>query len=401
MDNTKIGFGTYRVSDNETHLGALNTAINSGITTIDTSSNYTNGEAEKCIAKALKTHKRETLRIISKGGYLQGETLKSYHDNPVQQEVVFYQKGCFHCIEPTFLEEQLTNSLARLETNYIDTYLLHNPEYYLMHHVKSQEDKELHQQEMLERIYKAFIMLEKEVKKGRIKNYGISSNAFSKKSDALDFLPYETLVDLAKKAAQHKTHHFTTIQLPFNMLEIEGLSCIKWAKSQGLEVITNRPLNAFYHQSMYRLATYPSSEGYEKSKEALLETASTYQLPDITRIITDLDSFKSRFSFPDNAFSTLQQQAFPELKHFIESKKSEELVEIFNKQLPDFFNHYLAFVRAETSKQAGYALKEAGYEEIKEPLQKIALEFILSHEEVDIVLIGAKNNAYIKELIHF
>jgi len=399
MEISRIGFGTYRVGDNKAHLKALTKAIESGITTIDTSSNYTSGDAEKCIAKALKTHKREKLTIISKGGYLQGDNLKRYHDNPLQQEVVFYQEGCFHCIAPDFLEKQLTESLKRLETNYIDTYLIHNPEYYLLHNVKTTEDKDKYQKEMLERIYRAFVMLEKEVKKGRIKSYGISSNSFAKKSDALDFLPYESLMDLAKKAASGDKHHFTTIQLPFNMLEIEGLACIKWAKTQGIEVITNRPLNAFYHQSMYRLATYPADEGYEKSKEALLKTADTYQLPDITRIITDLDSFKTRFSFPDNAYSTLHHQAFPQLKHFIESKKSEELVEIFNKLLPDFFNHYLAFVRAETSAQARYALEEAGYENIQSPLQKMALDFILSHKEIDLVLVGAKSDAYVEELI--
>ncbi len=397
MDLSRVGFGTYRIGDNAQHLSILQKAAKTGITTFDTSSNYGDGDAEKALSKLLSHTPRETLRIISKGGYIQGKNLQDFLKNPTLKEFVFYQEGCYHSIEPIFLEDQISRSLERLQTSYIDTYLLHNPEYYLLHHLKDKSMQKSHQEEMLRRIKQAFIQLEKEVERGRIKSYGISSNAFSKKPDAFEYIPYEKLISIAKDISNN--HHFTTIQLPFNMLETEGLACIKWAKKEHLEVITNRPLNAFYHKSMYRLASYQPSKDYEKNKALILEIAKRYQLHDVTRIIEDIDSLRARFTFPDNAFFTLQQQAFPQLKQHIESKKSEELITLFNKQLPPFFNTYIESVRHESSKHALHTLKEAGYHDISIPIQKTALSFILSHPEIDLVLIGAKQSSYIEELV--
>jgi len=49
--------------------------------------------------------------------------------------------------------DQLDRALARLGLPYLDVYLLHNPEYYITHMVKSREDIEIHLPIMMRRIY--------------------------------------------------------------------------------------------------------------------------------------------------------------------------------------------------------------------------------------------------------
>ncbi len=247
---SNFAFGTYRISDyNPQHIEALKEAINSGVTMIDTSSNYMDGGAERAIALAFREfgdEKKEDIEIVSKFGYIQGENLIRHKENAFQ-EVVEFSKDCFHSISKSFIQDQLTQSLKRLEMQKIDCYLLHNPEYYLLDAINKNIDKDDRLDEMYLRLYRAFMTLEMEVKNGRIGSYGISSNSFSKYKTSDEFLPYEDLLTIADRASEdvgNEYHSFTTIELPINMLEREGLKCASWAKENGLRVLVNRPLNA-------------------------------------------------------------------------------------------------------------------------------------------------------------
>jgi aryl-alcohol dehydrogenase-like predicted oxidoreductase len=44
--------------------------------------------------------------------------------------MVEYMDGCWHCVHPQFLADQLTRSLERLRLQTLDVCLLHNPEYF-------------------------------------------------------------------------------------------------------------------------------------------------------------------------------------------------------------------------------------------------------------------------------
>ncbi|MCK4737421.1 MAG: aldo/keto reductase, partial [Sulfurimonas sp.] len=82
---SNFAFGTYRISDlNPQHIEALKVAIDSGITMIDTSSNYMDGGAERAIALAFREFdedKRDQVEIVSKYGYIQGSNLLDYKEN--------------------------------------------------------------------------------------------------------------------------------------------------------------------------------------------------------------------------------------------------------------------------------------------------------------------------------
>jgi len=162
---SNFAFGTYRISDyNQQHIEALKEAIRMRIPMIDTSANYMDGAAERAIALACKEfdpHYLEAIEIVSKVGYIQGGNLELHKKTPFE-EVVEYSPSCFHSIAPSFIADQLTRSLERLERSYLDCYLLHNPEYYLYDAIEKGVDEDTRLDEMYRRIYEAFVALERE-----------------------------------------------------------------------------------------------------------------------------------------------------------------------------------------------------------------------------------------------
>ncbi len=282
-----VGFGTYRCDVRVAeHRAALTKAIRMGVNLIDTSSNYANGNSERMIGETLRALiskneiKREEIIVISKGGYIQGENYerisKIAEDEDTDlspgsefSELVRYSSGLWHSIHPNFLKDQITRSLERLNLETIDVYLLHNPEYYIQSAVKDGIPEDEARDIYESRIQKAFAYLETEVVQGRIKGYGISSNTFAKSEDSID----RTALEKVWKAAQSsfgETNHFAVIQLPMNLYERGGLleknqekstkSVIEFAREKNLGVIINRPLNAFGHNVLIRLADYPVRE---------------------------------------------------------------------------------------------------------------------------------------------
>ncbi|KAG0283252.1 hypothetical protein BGZ97_008616, partial [Linnemannia gamsii] len=219
--------------------------------------------------------------------------------------------------------DQLTRSLERLNTKYVDILFVHNPEYFLMTNIKGTEDNvKKHQTILLNRLQILFEELEREIEKGRIRAYGISSNSFSLKPSHAHFLPYQDLVKMAASAfermriqrqqehalfleqqqeqqpsggfssggstsasdsqkrptapklVQRTTHGLGYLQMPGNLLETEGLqTTAKWAKTKNLSVFINRPLNAMSPEyGPARLASYPEplSPTYAQAKDEIL-----------------------------------------------------------------------------------------------------------------------------------
>jgi len=299
---SNFAFGTYRISDlNPTHIESLKEAIASGIKMIDTSSNYMDGGAERAIALAFREYEDEKnkIEVVSKFGYIQGTNLLAHKEEPVE-DVVEFSEDCYHSISSSFLHKQLSESLDRLERDYLDCYLIHNPEYYIIDAIQKCIDKDERLDEMYRRIEEAFVGLEKEIKKGRIGSYGISSNSFSKETTDEEFLPYEDLITLAENASSNvgnEKHSFTTIELPINILEQEGLKCAAWAKKNGIRILANRPLNAQYNNLMYRLAEYDESQEYYHHLNELMDLCDNDRLRPLFNLLEQLDASKHKFGW--------------------------------------------------------------------------------------------------------
>ena len=273
---SQAGFGCYRISAGvQAHADALQTALSHGVNLIDTSANYADGASEILVGQVLQNLietgalDRNQVIVVSKVGYLQGQNLalsrkKTAEGNPFK-DLVHYNDDLEHCIHPDFITDQLTRSLERLGLETLDYYLLHNPEYYLEWALKSDLPLEDTRREYYRRIQAACRQLEEEVRKGRIRHYGISSNTLPTRARDPEFTSLETIWKIV--AALPGTHHFRMIQMPLNLLEKGAVleknqsreaSVLAFARANNLAVVINRPLNAFNGNSLVRLADIPS-----------------------------------------------------------------------------------------------------------------------------------------------
>jgi len=400
----KIGFGTYRISDlNPEHIQAIRTAVEEGIDLIDTSTNYMDGAAERAIALALQplpAHVVDNVEVVSKYGYIQGSTLARVKEGEHFAETVEFAEHIYHCISPEFMRDQLSKSLERLNMDALGCYLIHNPEYFLFNELNKDLDRNEVLDRMFERIEKSFIALEQEVQNGRIKSYGISSNSFAKPSNDLEFLPYEDLVTIAQRAAKEvgvSKHHFTTVQLPINLLETEGLKCAAWAHSNGLRVLANRPLNAQANELMFRLASYSEPHDYYHHLNEVLEMTDDPALTTVHNMIAQLDDVKHKFGYVGEYEQFLHTQVIPHFQKSLETLDAS-VVELLAESLDLFLQEYARMVAFECTKMTKVQLKEKllGCDNT---LQECALRFLMDEENIDYVLVGMRKPSYVMDVL--
>lgn len=265
---SKIGFGCYRVSNrSQEHKEALTQALALGCNLIDTSANYSDGESEILVGEVAegKAH------IVTKGGYIQGQNLKVLEElhqaNLAQTDLVDLSPSLKHSIHPDFLANQIELSLQRLKGEKIDTFLLHNPEYFF-----KQSEGNTSREEYYRRIAQALFFLEEQVAEGRIGSYGISSNTFPALPDQADATDLRTILEITTKIkAKYDACHFDTIQFPFNYIEDQARrkiygeqSLLSLAKENQIRTMANRPLNAFEQGGLLRLAEFRDFHFLEK-----------------------------------------------------------------------------------------------------------------------------------------
>lgn len=369
-----FGFGGYRIDVSlNIHYEALSEALQSGINLIDTSSNYSDGGSELLIRDVLSDLikegkiKRDEIVVVSKGGYIQGknfeEATQREHDNHPFPQVVKCSPDLWHCIHPEFLEHQITESLKRLSLDKIDVYLLHNPEYFLTY--SSIKDEPERKDEYYKRIKAAFEHLEKEVKKGRISFYGVSSNTFGSKENSNNFTSLQTLIQIAKGISSK--NNFAVVQAPFNLLE-QGIAKVKnqesgkltfleLAEKENLGVLTNRPLNAIEKNKIIRFSDFPVTENRSDGE--------------IRTLLDDLDEVE--YQLRDYTFEKMNLKASEEqsLRECLSlSKIIQENMERFDSpnSFRDIKGYYLV-------PRANYAIKKIG-----------------DHFKDDAALIGRLNN---------
>lgn len=332
----KIGFGTYRLSIRSAeHKKALTLALSNGCSLIDTAANYTNGDSERLIGEVLRENPSFKPIIMTKAGYIQGESLKLLQElhaaGKAREDLVEIDEQLKHSIHPDFLQAQFEGSLSRLGLEKVDYFLLHNPEYYF-------KSPGANQDEYYERIQKAFIYLESEVEKGRIKGYGISSNNFILPLNDAEVTNISRVVECA---IQIKALNFKIVQFPFNLLEINALeklgefgdeSLLELCQRHELITVVNRPLNAFSQGQLVRLATYDDKKLDEARAEACFKEC--------------MDKLRERW----NAQVDSEQDGVTDKNDFDQIDMIKQFTDIWNKlPTPDaveqvFYGHFFPFL---------------------------------------------------------
>jgi aryl-alcohol dehydrogenase-like predicted oxidoreductase len=102
-----VGHTSYGDTDDATSLLALERALECGITFFDTSSAYGDGHSEELIGRAFAGAKRRQVVVATKAGY------ESW--------------GCAADFSSAAVEASAERSLARLRSDYVDLFQLHNP----------------------------------------------------------------------------------------------------------------------------------------------------------------------------------------------------------------------------------------------------------------------------------
>ena len=202
---SEIGFGAWTIGlnwwgkkiDDDEAIRMLKRAFDLGINFYDTGDIYGKGKSEKLIGKAFKDMRNEIV-YSTKWGYDMYNAEQIGHNELPQKHNTKY------------LQYALSQSLDRLQTDYVDVYSLHNPK------MQAVTDKEL------------FKSLETLVTNGKIKSHGVALGpAIGWKEEGLHAI---------------SEHNITCLQTVFNILEQDpGNALLEAAKEKNVGIMARVP----------------------------------------------------------------------------------------------------------------------------------------------------------------
>ena len=260
-----IGLGTYLgATDDATddaYAEAILEAVGMGCNVLDTASTYRCQRSERVIGRALERLAeagvdRDELVLATKGGYVAfdgapPENPKSWIEEHYIARSLFGPDDLArgnHAITPSFIADQLDQSLSNLGVSKIDIYYLHNPEAQL-----AVRDRDAFR----DQLRSAFEFLEGAVAEGKIAFYGTATwNAFRVAAGAKEFMSLEEVVGIAREVAP-EDHHFRFLQAPYNLAMTEGLS----AQTQSVEGETLSLCQAAQSLGVYMVASASIAQG--------------------------------------------------------------------------------------------------------------------------------------------
>lgn len=199
-----IGFGAWQLGNtidwrgmtDQEAIDLVHKALEEGVNFFDTAPNYGLGKSEELLGKALRIVKRENLIINTKfGHHSDGHTDYSH----------------------TVLRKTIEGSLKRLQTDYMDSVLLHNPPVEMLDAEKCSH----------------YEILEELKKEGKILAYGASLDT---KADMVTFMEHT---------------NGTVIEAFFNILHQDVRYAFDMAKEKGVKIIAKIPLDSGWLSGKY------------------------------------------------------------------------------------------------------------------------------------------------------
>ncbi|ADI00417.1 aldo/keto reductase [Salisediminibacterium selenitireducens] len=199
---SEIGLGAWQlgnrwgseVMSEEEGIAIVEEALNRGCTFFDTAPNYALGNSERILGKALKG-KRDRVVIMSKFGH---------HDDG---EIDFDAKR---------IRESAKKSLERLQTDYLDALLLHNPP----KEIVRQDDPH-------------FLELEAMKQEGIIKRYGVSVDTEDEMKNVMNNTDSEVM------------------EVMYNIFHQGPANAFKEAEDKGIDLVIKVPLDSGWLSGKY------------------------------------------------------------------------------------------------------------------------------------------------------
>ena len=186
---TMVHAGHFGAMKDSESLAAIDAAFDLGVNFIDTSDAYGAGYSENLLGSALKG-RRDRVILATKGGNVMA--------GPNRGKRIF---------DPDYIARVMDESLARLQTDYIDLYQLHNPTV-----------------DIIER-GEVWQVLERAKQAGKIRHYGVSINT------------------MEEGAAAVKDGRAETVQVEYNLLAQEPAEAFFTAAQQAnIGIIARVPL---------------------------------------------------------------------------------------------------------------------------------------------------------------
>ncbi len=273
--------------------GAVTRALQSGINVVDTAAHYRYGRALAAVGAGVRAAvesgvPRSAMFLVSKGGFLSWRGGRP--DDPelwFEREIVAQGlgtrddlTGMSHLISPAYINYQLELSRSLMGIDTLDAFLVDQPEVHI-----AGIGKEVLNRKLLQ----VFILLERAVRDGRLRYYGISTfDGFRVETDHLLFQSLTSLLGLADKAAQaveggaRARHHLKLVSMPYNQVMLEGFSRFNQATGQGNVAST---VQAAHQLKLYLLASHTLLKGNLAKRSARTVEAALPHLSPVQRAV--------------------------------------------------------------------------------------------------------------------
>jgi aryl-alcohol dehydrogenase-like predicted oxidoreductase len=429
---SRIGFGCYRVSAGaRANVDALREAILTGVNVIDTAANYSDGSSEQMVGDVIrqlveaKRIERNQVAVVTKIGYIQGRNLGLLRTAP-PPEVVKVRDDIWHCIHPDYIKSQLQLARYRLGLRTIDFLLLHNPEYFLIDAQTRGVPADEARARYVDRLRRAFEMMEEMANRGIIQYYGISSNTLAHSSSSYTATRLDEVLSVAGP-------RFAAVQFPANLIENDfrynrsagGGTVTSVALAHGLWTLGNRPFNANGPRGLIRLARLvdaPPDGGdsgiaeFQKMQGRLMELeaqlhdlfGSAFQFDKTAPAFSDiLERYRDRFTTTDQLRASVEQ-----ITHLFSptARRIQTAVQTKNQEIG--FNQYLKVVNAVIHYWERYVeilvhQRMEGLENLLgehpalqgKPLALQVLLILLSGDVPATTLVGMRKIPYVRQLV--
>lgn len=294
---SEIGLGAWQLGKNsdweamtdDQAIELVHKSLDLGINYFDTAPNYGNGTSEERLGRALKKADRSKIVINTKFGHSdKGET--NYDSSNIRESV--------------------EGSLKRLQTDYLDSILLHNPPFsYLDGNSNSHY-------ELFERL----------IEEGKILGYGASLDTFEEMEQFIN------------------TTNGKVIEAFFNIIHQDARRAFKLAEEKGVKIVVKIPLDSGWLSGKYNASSTFSDIRRRWSKEDIITRA---QIVDRIKKIIGKDNSLAQtalsFCSSYDAVSTVIPgcKNIKQLNDNYNSIKNKLSVELL-KELEKFYNDEIA-----------------------------------------------------------